>query len=305
MDPNFKLPDGFSIRPLTNEDIEQAAQLLAETYLSPFFDDAERDELRSIMNLSQRRDEILKRLNKLTDGKITRFEQMGHPLLAFLLPNRKEYLERAKNRVKKILAHNLNLLFGTFNKEKKIVVIVGAIPFNPTEFFKSPPQIVPGDLISYLDYLRSFLFAHHYLHDPNPPFSEYRQRAKPDEIFNGGPLGVAYHYRGSELGAITTTIRNHHLYKLGYRLGFGHAVNPNSGILGIKHGWTSIPQISLNISDFIFQGQKPFEALNIRWKGYSHLDNLDLCQAGFLGDVMFQKKTKAGGAQSSMLKSSL
>jgi len=291
-----KLPDGFTIRTLTNsnEDIENATRIVTDSYLSPFFDDKEREEFRSIGNLSQRYDEIIKRLKQLTNGKITRIEQMGNPLTGLLMEDRKEYFKKLRTRVKKNISNNL--YFGIFTKENKLIAADGGCPFNPTEFFQNPPQA--QDLnhpLSYLFYLREFIFAHHYLHDSSPKWVEIRQKIKSNQIIYGGPLGVDYDYRGSQLGAILMLYRLDCAYKLGYRLLFAHASNPSSGIIGVKTGqFIGLPEISINLKDFIFNGEKPFECLNLIWKGYEQCNNLDLCAVTFIENITYYQTKKRG-----------
>jgi len=112
----------------------------------------------------------------------------------------------------------------------------GAYPFNPIEFFQNSilkDQIFQHPL-TYLTYLRELIFSHHYLHNSSLKWREIRTKVKPNEIVYGGPLGVDYHYRGSEFGVIAMKYRFQYAYKLGYRFLFGHAPNPISGILDKK-----------------------------------------------------------------------
>jgi len=152
----------------------------------------------------------------------------------------------------------------------------------------------------------TLFFSHHFLHDPRPLWVEIRSRIKPSQILHGGPLGVDYNYRGSELGVVAVRYRVQHAYKLGYRFIFGHAVNPSSAIISLRNGLIiPLPDISLNIKDFTFNGEKPFQVLNLIWKGYEQYNNMDLCAIEFLEDYLAREKQNEEKRRILNVKSSL
>jgi len=215
---------------------------------------------------------------------------MGDPSSMILLPNRKESLKSCRARLQSEMA--LNLVIGIFTKEQKLAALCGCIAWNPLEAITSPPSDPNKNAVTYINFLSPVLFAHHYFHDPSPYFAMLRQRATPSQIVKGGPLAVAFNYRGLNLASLVHRLLFQHIYKLGYRLEVGWSNNPNSALGMLRSGFDVLPEISYHRTNFMFKGKKPFEAHGTSFGEYPQYTNIYLCTVGIIEDLIFLKTKK-------------
>jgi len=267
----------FTYRFVNNneKDILEAANAYVDSYLSPFFNKQERIELCQITNPFVRKKEILLRLSKLTNGKITNLEQGGGITSMLNLPDRDEKFPYMLKRVRSLAEKGL--LHSCWHNDK-IAGLNGCAPFNPKEFITDEKGKLERDQSSnpmaVMDYDAHMKFAHFYLNDSY--FTEIRKIINLNQILVGGPLAIRYEYRGYRLPHVMHYFHLKYLYKLGYRLFVVFCGGPISAAFSVSEGMIPLPQISLSYPDFIWKGTKPFEAISFR-SNVPGCDDLFLC----------------------------
>jgi len=258
--------------------MDLATHIISESYLSPFFDDNERKDLRSITNVFNRKEEILKRVSKLTNGQITLLEQMGHPPSILSCEDRKLFKIRMKKRLQRVAEQKL-LLACYYQGE--MISAFGAMCWNPVEFLSNPLLYVDKeqDAVSFLTYQEMNIFAQQFLYGIR--FQEIRELIKPTEIVFAGPIGILFSFRGGGMGSAVQYIGMKYFDSLGYKFVFGYCGTPITAYYDVRDGWTPYQEISFAFCDLIWKNEKPFESVTFLSK-IPNGDNLHLCVYAYL-----------------------